>query len=351
MLRYRNITRQPAATVPSHGLGYSEKCFYFHIVRKAILIYNPASGQKRARRAEKIARAADVLRAAGVEVEACATTGAGSAIRQAQQAVTAGFDSIVACGGDGTVNEVLNGIMLAGPNAGVALGVIPLGSGNLLATDLRLSRKPETAARALLTYQPRELHPGVISYATKSGTERRWFIVAAGVGADAELMYRTAAGIKERFGIYAYFLGMARMTLRHDFPVFQVEWETADATRHTGKVALVMAVRANRFPGLLRRVRLGGALERNDYRLMVFQTDKVRHFLNAFFSLASGWNWNVPQLEFAYSTRLCCKPPAPDSAPIHCEADGELLGTLPVEVAIEPRTFTLLMPPVEASQH
>jgi diacylglycerol kinase (ATP) len=312
-------------------------------MKKVVLIYNPASGQKRARRAEHVARAAEVLRTAGVEAETCATTSAGSAIRQTQQAVSEGADTVIACGGDGTVNEVLNGLMLIGGD-GVTLGVIPLGSGNLLATDLRLPRDPAATARALLAYQPRELHPGVISYETKTGLQRRWFIVAAGVGADAELMYRTAAGIKERFGIYAYFLGMTRMTLRHDFPMFQVEWQTADGTHRTGKVALVMAVRANRFPGLLRRVRLGGALGRNDYRLMLFHTDKVRHFLNCFASLATGWNWKVPQVEFAYSTRLCCTRLGSDSTPIHCEADGELLGTLPVEVSIEPRTFKLLMP-------
>ena len=105
-------------------------------MRRAILIYNPASGQKRERRAEHVSRAAQVLRAAGVDVETCATLDAGSAIRQTQQAVVEGFDTIIACGGDGTVNEVLNGLMLVG--AGATLGVIPLGSGNLLATDLRL---------------------------------------------------------------------------------------------------------------------------------------------------------------------------------------------------------------------
>jgi diacylglycerol kinase (ATP) len=313
-------------------------------MKKAFLIYNPASGQKRARRAEKIARAAEVLRAAGVEVETCATTDAGSAIPQTQQAVVAGFDTIIACGGDGTVNEVLNGLMLVGPGAEVSLGVIPLGSGNLLATDLYLPRNPEAAAQALLAYQPRELHPGVISFETKNGPRQRWFIVAAGVGADAELMYRTAVGVKERYGIYAYFLGMARMTFRHHFPMFQVEWQAVDGTLHTGNAALVMAVRAHRFPGVLRRVRLGSALDRNDYRLMLFHTDKVRHFLSFFASVASGWNWKVGQIELAYSTRFRCAPLGPGAPTIHCEADGELLGTLPVEVSVEPRTFKLLMP-------
>jgi diacylglycerol kinase family enzyme len=321
-----------------------ENVAFYRSVRKALLIYNPASGQKRERRAEHVARAAEVLRKAGVEAEVRATTGARSAIVQTQQAVVAGFDTIIACGGDGTINEVLNGLMLIGADERVSLGTIPLGSGNLLATDLRLPRNPEAAARALLTYEPRELHPGVISYETKAGTERRWFIVAAGVGADAELMYRTAAGIKDRFGIYAYFLGMARMIFRHHFPMFQAEWQAGDGTYHTGTVALAMAIRANRFPGLLQRVRLGAALARNDYRLMLFHTNKVRHFMSFFFSVASGWNWNVRQVELAFSVKFRCAPLGPAVPTVHCEADGELLGTLPVEVGIEERTFSLLMP-------
>jgi diacylglycerol kinase (ATP) len=313
-------------------------------VRKVILIYNPASGQKLARRAEQVARAAEVLRAAGVQVETCATIDAGSAIRQTQQAVVEGFDTVIACGGDGTVNEVLNGLMLIG--AGATLGVIPLGSGNLLATDLGLPRDAGAAARALLTYKPRELHPGVISYQTTRGLVKRYVIVAAGVGADAELMYRTAAtGAKARYGIYAYFLEMARMTLRHEFPMFHLEWRTEAGDLRKEQVALVMAVRANKFPGLLSRVRLGGELGRNDYRLMLFKTDKIRHYLNFFCSVASGMNWKVPQVELAYSTWLRCTPlETRKSNTIHCEADGELLGTLPVEVGIEPRAFRLLMP-------
>jgi len=315
------------------------------IVRKAILIYNPTSGQNRERRAEQVLRAARVLRAAGVEVETSATTDAGSAIQQAGQAVVAGFDTVIACGGDGTVNEALNGIMRTCPPAKVALGVIPLGSGNLLATDLRLPRNPEAAARALLRYQPRELQPGVITYQTKAGAERRYFIIAAGVGADAELMYRTAKGGKERWGIYAYFLEMARMTLHHDFPMFQVEWLKSDGSHGKEHVALVMALRSKKFPGLLRRVRLGSELPRNDYCLMLFRTDKVRHFVNFFVSVASGWNWKVAQVDLPFSTWFRCTPLAGNAGrPIHCEADGELLGTLPVEVGIGPGTFKLLMP-------
>ena len=109
-------------------------------------------------------------------------------------------------------------------------------------------------------------------------------------------------------------------------------------------VALVMAIRARRFPGILRRVRLGCDLERNEYRLLLFRTDKVRHFLNYFASVASGFNWKVPKVELAFSTWFRCTPLDTTAGAIHSEVDGELLGTLPVEVSIEQRTFRLLMP-------
>ena len=332
-------------------LGYSEETFPF-AVRRAFLIYNPASGQNRERRSDQVLRAAEVLREAAVEVQTCATTGAGSAIVQAQQAVEAGFDTIIACGGDGTVNEVLNGVMAVAGGASPTIGVIPLGSGNLLATDLRLPRKPEAAARALLRYQPRELHPGLITYQTKKGERRRYFIIAAGVGADAELMYRTAKGGKERWGIYAYFLEMARMALTRDFPMFEVEWLDQEGTRHKDNIALVMALRAHRFPGLLRRVRLGSALLRNDYRLMLFRTNRIWRFMSFFFSVATGWNWKISRIDLEYSTWFRCTPigtPDAKTKTIHCETDGESLGRLPVEVAVEQRRFRLLMPEEAAS--
>src|SRR5262245_24577779 len=102
-------------------------------MKKAFLIYNPASGQKRQQRAEDISRVAAVFHAAGVHVDTCTTTHAGSAIQQAQEAARASFDAVVACGGDGTANEVLNG--LARSSCASALGVLPLGSGKLLAVD------------------------------------------------------------------------------------------------------------------------------------------------------------------------------------------------------------------------
>lgn len=312
-------------------------------MKKAVLIFNPSSGRNRERRAEKIARCVEIFRAAGVQAELCATTSAGSAIEQARQAVDSGVDTVIACGGDGTVNECLNGIMRAGSSA--ALGVIPLGSGNLLATDLALPTDTVAAARALLTCKTLTLKPGVIRCQEGGKQTERYFIVAAGVGADADLMYRTGADVKKRLGMYAYFAEMARMIVRPHLPMFRAEWLGENGKREETTVSLVMALRTRRFPRLMRFVNVGSALERNDYRLLLFRTNQVRHFLSFFLGVITGCNWKVSAVELAWTTWFRCTPlPSQDPGEIHTEIDGELLGTLPVEVSVAETTFELLIP-------
>jgi len=304
------------------------------------LIYNPASGQKREKRADDVSRIAAVFRGAGVEVEMCATTEAGSAVRQAQEAASRGFDTVVACGGDGTANEVLNGLMAAG--TGAALGLVPLGSGNLLASDLKLPPDPLAAANRLLTYTPRAFRPGVVTSQRNGAPEKRYFMVAAGVGADAELMYRTAVKSKERWGRNAYFLEMARMALRGGYPMFRIEWEDEQGVRREDNAMLAMAIRAARFPGLLRFVKLGSALTNDNFCLLLFRTTKIRRFVSYFASVATGMNWKVPDVDAIHTRWFRCTALTATHA-IYSQADGELLGTLPAELSIESRPAKLLM--------
>jgi diacylglycerol kinase (ATP) len=314
-------------------------------VRNVFLIYNPASGRRRKKRKQAIAGIEEVLRAAGVEVETCATTHLGSAIEQVREAASRGFDTVLACGGDGTANEALNGIMRASPMrpfGDVALGLLPLGSGNLLASDLGLPSDPVQAAKKLLTYQPREFRPGLVCSQGKNGAQKRYFLVAAGVGSDAELMYRTEVEAKERWGRNAYFLEMARMALRRRYPMFQVEWEDEQGKRQQGAAMLAMCVRAGKFPGLLSLVNLGTSLLRHDFCLLLFRTNKIRRFLSYFASVATGRNWKVESVDAIHTKWFRCTA-IPGMRAVHSQADGELLGTLPAELTIESRPVKLLM--------
>jgi diacylglycerol kinase family enzyme len=107
-------------------------------MRRAALIYNPASGQQSSRRGALVDKAIAVLREAGVETEKLETNAPGSAETLAREAAARGCDTIIACGGDGTVHEVLQAVV----GTEIALGVIPLGTANALASDLGLRAAP-----------------------------------------------------------------------------------------------------------------------------------------------------------------------------------------------------------------
>jgi diacylglycerol kinase family enzyme len=112
-------------------------------MRRVALIYNPASGQHFYRRSTAIDKALAILREAGVEAEALQTFAPNSAGALAEQAVSRGCDTVIACGGDGTVHEVLQSLV----GTTVALGVVPLGTANALAANLGLRSSPAKVVR------------------------------------------------------------------------------------------------------------------------------------------------------------------------------------------------------------
>ena len=132
-----------------------------------------------------------------------------------------GFDTIVACGGDGTVHDVLQG--LAGKDA--ALGIIPLGTANAMAHDLRLPISAEAAARALLTATPKRIAVGKIEFRDFNNIpSSRFFTVAAGVGVDAHLFYKLNRLIKDRMGMLAYYTKATHLWMTHRMRYFEAEF-------------------------------------------------------------------------------------------------------------------------------
>src|SRR5947207_613455 len=129
-------------------------------MRQAALIYNPAAGRNRHLHLNKVETAASVLRAAGVEANLIPTRGPDTGGAQAREAIAARHDTIFACGGDGTLNDVLQGIVRDPANSSanapeVALGIVPLGTGNVVASDQGISWDPTRAIRQQLEFQPR----------------------------------------------------------------------------------------------------------------------------------------------------------------------------------------------------
>jgi len=310
-------------------------------MRSVAILYNPRSGRASSRRRAEVERAAAVFRNAGLRVETEPTAGARRAGEQARQFISAGFDTIVASGGDGTIHDVLQGMI----GADAALGVLPLGTANSLAADLKLSRDPAKAATQLLAAEVKNIAVGKIQYGDRP--ECRYFTVAAGVGVDAALFYRMNAEVKRRWGMTAYVYESLRQWIVQKYHPFEVEWSDGAQSRRE-VVTQLLAVRIADFGGVLNRLAPGADLLHDHLRLVLFKTaSRARYFRFATGRLI-GRDWTDPHIELVDAADVRCFPHENGNSPaptIHCEADGELLGRLPAHISIVPKALNLLIPP------
>lgn len=312
-------------------------------MRKAALFYNPHSGRRRKQRVQDVEAAASVLRAAGVELEISPTRAAADAGAQARMAIRDGFDTVIACGGDGTVHDVLQGMV----NRDAVLGIIPLGTANALAHDLRLPLSPEGAARALLTAIPKRIAVGRIDYRDFANLPAfRYFTVTAGVGVDAHLFYKLNRLIKDRMGMTAYYSKALHLWWTHRMRYFEAEFSSNGRdSKREAQLSEMLAVRINFFGGILRELAPGASLGRNDLRLVLCRTGNRALYLAYVFRGLLGMSRSVPGIELAYADQVVCKN-VPNEKPekIYVEADGELLGRLPITLSMVTDALTVLVP-------
>ena len=311
-------------------------------MRKAILFYNPLSGVRRGHRMTDVNAALSVLRAAGVEARCAATIAAGPASEQVKQAIAEGCDAIFACGGDGTVHDVLQG--LVGTSA--SLGIIPLGTANSLAHDLGLPLSPAGAAEAALKAKPRSIAVGRVEYRDFAGKpQSRFFTVTVGIGVDAHLFYRLNPVMKRHLGMMAYYVKATRLWLTHKMEHFEVEITDGVPARQA-EVSQLLAVRIQDFGGILRELAPGASLDRDDLRLVLFHTRSRATYLRYIIRGLVGARWQVPGIELLHSSGVACRliNHGGGDSRIFVEADGELLGMLPVQVSMAADTLNLLAP-------
>jgi len=312
-------------------------------MRKVVLLYNPIAGKNRERRRADVEAAAQVLRSAGAKSEVVATRGPGSAGEQAREAVAEGYDTVLACGGDGTVHDAVQG--LAGTDT--PLGVIPLGTGNSLGNGLGLSRDPVLAARAVLASEPRRIALGKLEYPESAPglQSSRYFITIAGAGVDARMLYQMNVAAKQWGGMSAYYGEALRLFLTHRFQRFEVEWSDGQGELHRMAVTQIMAVRLRQFGGILRWLAPDASLESDDLQLVLFRTaNRVSYCLYLLRALLQK-RWKTPGVDLVCARDAVCRPiPGEPSGHVYAEADGELLGGLPLRFSTVARALTLLVP-------
>jgi diacylglycerol kinase family enzyme len=186
-----------------------------------IVIYNPTAGRRRIR---MLWRVLDLLLLAGKRVELVETRWAGHALELARQAAAQGGQTVVAAGGDGTIAEVAGGIA----GTGCQLGIIPLGTANVLAHELGLPFQPQAIAAVLGAARTREIWPGLARSADGSPFPRNGvFVQMLGAGFDAQVVHHISLPLKRRLGAGAYALQAGRELGRYGFPTVRVRVDDA----------------------------------------------------------------------------------------------------------------------------
>jgi diacylglycerol kinase family enzyme len=172
-----------------------------------LVIFNPVAGR---RRAAHLWRVLDLLVENGVKVEVAETQHAGHATELAREAASQCLRMVVAAGGDGTIAEVANGLI----GSGTALGIIPLGTANVLAKEYRLSTAPRAVANALAYQRTQLLWPGI---ARLEGTEHV-FVQMVGLGFDGAVVHGLQPLLKRVIGRGAYVWQSLWESVAYRFP-------------------------------------------------------------------------------------------------------------------------------------
>jgi diacylglycerol kinase (ATP) len=308
------------------------------VVKNALLIYNPTSGRRRHRRFAEIERAVRILKEAGIIAEVAATSAPGSGRSMAHMAVSQRRDLVIACGGDGTINEIING--LAGSQVPMAL--LPAGTANILAKEIGVPWDIPHAARlipggtvrriALGIAVPLDGHPS--EYLPREG---RYFLCVAGAGPDGAIVNGVDEILKKNAGIVAYFVEGMRQLVRYTFPEMRVR-----SGGRERRATIIIVGRTAHYGGPF-KITTGASLFEDSFE---FLTNSSRSRLGYLACLPALWLGRLRKrdgIEAWKATETICEPAG--NEPVYAQVDGEPVGPLPLAFRIVPDALSLVTPP------
>jgi diacylglycerol kinase family enzyme len=330
-------------------------------MHKATILFNPNSGRRGRKRDAELNHAIGIIQSAGVRTELTVCRSSQEATDNARCAVADGSDTVFACGGDGTIHDIIQG--LAGTP--VALAILPFGTANALAHDLRIPLRPSAAAEAAVDGKSkiRRIPLGRIEYEDFKGKpSARYFTVAAGIGVDAHLFYKLTAELKNRSGMTAYYLKAWQLWATHRMRRFEVEYSNGSGLRQRALLTELMAVRIRFFGNILREFVPGASLDCNHLRAVMCRTASRNAYLQYVAGALLGHRWSIDGIDLVSCSEVVCQLPKKGEADgydvhktdvrkddrVYVEADGELLGRLPARMTVVPDALSLVVPALRA---
>jgi diacylglycerol kinase (ATP) len=284
--------------------------------RRILVIFNPTAGGRRRRAVDRLVAR---LARSGAGVELRPTAARGDAERFARE--SGGFDAVVAAGGDGTINEIVNGLAALDGTA-PPLAILPLGTANVLAGELGLERG--TVYAAIGAGLSGRIHAGSVN--------GRRFALMVGVGFDARVVEHLDPALKRRLGKLAYWLETLRQLWRYRPQRYSVE---VDGRVHDA--AAVIVTKARRYGGayvLAPAARLGEPL----LHVCLFGASGRLSVLRYGAALVLGRVHRLKDVRILPARRVRIAGPAGEAV----QGDGDIVGHLPVEITLAEGTVRVL---------
>ncbi len=298
---------------------------------RVAFIYNPVSGGGKSD--TQVREIREILAANAGDVRLMPTHGPHHSSELARKAASDGYDLVAALGGDGTANEIVQG--LAG-TVRPALLVLPGGTANVLVKEVGLPMDPSAAAALLPSLKERTIQLGMVESAER-GT--RYFLLMFGAGFDAAVAARTPPALKRRLGVAAFWLSGAQQAVR-GLPRLRIaEWSGPGGGR---PCSLVVVSKSRRYGGGLVCTPSANLLS-SQFEVAHFtgrsRTQYCGYLLASICDLTARW----PGIHHTPATHLTLE--ACEGELVQFQVDGEVAGTLPARVSVSSSSVTLLLPP------
>ncbi|GHI00612.1 diacylglycerol kinase [Neobacillus kokaensis] len=293
-------------------------------MKRARLIYNPTSGREMIKR--HLPEILEKLELAGYEASCHATTGAGDATKAARIAVERQYDVVIAAGGDGTINEVVNG--LAEQEYRPKLGIIPSGTTNDFARALHI---PRDVASAVDIITKGELIPVDIGRIND-----KYFINIAGGGRLTELTYEVPSKLKTMLGQLAYYLKGMEMLPSIKASDLRIEY---DGKLFEGEAMMFLVGLTNSIGGF-EKLAPDSSINDGLFSLLILKKVNLAEFVRVSTMAIRGEHVNDPNVIYTKANRIKVQ----SSEKVQLNLDGEFGGLLPAEFANLYRHLEVFVP-------
>ncbi|QGQ94152.1 diacylglycerol kinase [Paenibacillus psychroresistens] len=293
------------------------------MAKRARLIYNPSSGREEMKK--KLPDILQRLERGGLETSTHATIGEGDATLAAADAVERGFDVIIAAGGDGTLNEVVNG--MAEKSHRPLLGIMPLGTTNDFARALSIPRRWEAACDIIIEQYARPIDVGKVN--------QRYFINIAGGGSMTELTYEVPSKMKTMIGQLAYYMkGLEKLPRLRPIEVYI---KSPEMDLHE-QVMLFIIANSNSVGGF-EKLAPEASLDDGLFDVFILKKCNLVEFIRVASAALRGEHINDPNMIYFKTNSI--QVTSPDYVQINL--DGEFGGTLPCMFSMLPSHINIIV--------